>query len=134
MHLRVERKIYTTVSTISDLYINNNWFCFVLEDVIRVYPNKIKGQTAIWEGTYPVIIDYSTRFLQDMPHILLVPLFDSIRIHAGNTDKDTEGCLLVGNTIQPDTVLNSKITFEKFFPILKESLKTERCEIEIINK
>ena len=57
-----------------------------------------------------------------MPHILDVPDFDGVRIHAGNTDKDTEGCLLLGGTwAGGDFVGNSRLTFEAFFTLLKEA-------------
>ena len=57
---------------------------------------KIKGVTAIPAGTYPLILDMSTRFKKEMPHILDVEGFDGIRIHAGNSAVDTEGCILLG--------------------------------------
>jgi hypothetical protein len=74
--------------------------CITLEDVIRnLGPNgegKIPGKTGIPEGRYKVVIDFSEKFQKWMLHVLDVKFFTGIRIHSGNDDENTEGCLLVG--------------------------------------
>ena len=75
------------------------YFCDTLEPTWRDYKNgayKVKGRSAIPEGRYAVVISYSPKFKQWLPILLGVPKFEGIRIHAGNTAKDTEGCILVG--------------------------------------
>jgi hypothetical protein len=57
-------------------------------------------------------IDYSNRFKREMPHLLNVPGFDGIRIHTGNTAKDTSGCILVGRIRKPDRIEESKLAYE----------------------
>ena len=67
-----------------------------------------------------------------MPRILNIPGYDGVLIHPGNTDKDTMGCLLVGQNTVIGKVTNSKATFEKLYPILKAaSDKGERITITI---
>ncbi len=56
-----------------------------------------------------------------MPHVLNVPGFTGIRIHSGNTDKDTEGCVLVGDTHSDNFIGNSRKAFARLFPILESA-------------
>jgi hypothetical protein len=75
---------------------------YFLEDAVRevegipVEQWKIPSETAIPAGRYKVVIDMSQRFGKRMIHLLNVEGFDGVRIHAGNTSHDTEGCLICG--------------------------------------
>jgi hypothetical protein len=80
--------------TTGTLFIDGVFRCFTLEDELREV--KIKHETAIPAGTYPVEITQSARFNKALPILLNVPGFEGIRIHAGNTCEDTSGCVLVG--------------------------------------
>ena len=42
-------------------------------------------------------------------------------IHCGNTAKDTEGCILVGENKKVGLVMNSTQTFKRLYPLLKEA-------------
>ena len=87
------------------------YFCDTLEPTWRDYKNgayKVKGRSAIPEGRYAVVISYSPKFKQWLPILLGVPKFEGIRIHAGNTAKDTEGCILVGQNREVGKVLDSR--------------------------
>ena len=91
------------------------YFCDTLEPTWRDYANgayKIKGKSAIPEGRYAVVISYSPKFKQWLPILLGGPEFNrkwqGIRIHAGNTVKDTEGCILVGQNREVGKVLDSR--------------------------
>ena len=121
MLIEVKRFEFKDTHTVGKLYINNSYECFTLEDAVR-NGTKVLGKTAIPIGTYKLIIDASTRFKQDMPHILDVPNFTGVRIHAGNTSADTDGCRLLGSTwAGKDFIGNSKIAYKKFFNKLKEN-------------
>ncbi len=87
------------------------YICDTLEPTWRDYAHggrKIKGCSAIPEGRYAVVISYSPKFQQWLPILLGVPNFSGIRIHAGNTAKDTEGCILVGKNREVGKVLDSR--------------------------
>ncbi len=97
------------------------YFCDTLEPTWRDYEHgarKIKGRSAIPEGRYAVVISYSPKFKQWLPILLGVPMFKSIRIHAGNTARDTEGCILVGENKVKGMVFNSRLWLNR----LKEKI------------
>ena len=98
MELNLYRHTYNTRSDrniIGDLFIDGEFFCYTLEDERRADGVKVYGETAIPTGTYNVKVTKSNRFKRLMPLLLDVPLFKGIRIHGGNTSKDTLGCILV---------------------------------------
>lgn len=73
--------------------------CDTLEPQWRDYANgekKVKGKSAIKAGVYELILTYSVRFKRVLPILLNVEDFEGVRIHRGNTAKDTEGCILPG--------------------------------------
>ena len=93
-------------------YEVEDYFCDTLEPTWRDYKNgghKIKGHSAIPEGRYAVVISYSPKFEAWLPILLGVPMFSGIRIHAGNTAADTEGCILVGRNKLVGQVVDSRI-------------------------
>jgi hypothetical protein len=124
MNLLLIRKFFTPKSTIGHLFIDGQYESFTLEDAVHEGP-KVPGQTAIPEGTYRVIIDFSLRFNRLMPHILAVPRFDGIRIHPGNTDADTEGCILVGRIKGCDAIYESRNAFNMLFAKIQTALKAD---------
>lgn len=107
MKITVKRTFKGPEYTIGKLYIDDNYYCDTLEDTIRS-GEKIYGKTAIPAGEYKVKKTYSPRFEKKLPEILNVPGFTGVRIHAGNTAKDTEGCILLGLNRAKGAVLNSK--------------------------
>lgn len=105
MYINQKRYLFGDDFTLSRVYEDGVLMktCpYVLEDVVREVPGKpvkdwkIPRETAIPVGKYKVVIDVSQRFGKRMMRLLDVPGFEGIRIHAGNTSHDTEGCLLTG--------------------------------------
>ena len=92
-------------------------FCDTLEPPRRNLLNggkwdkrlKVKGMTAIPEGRYLMRFTYSPKFGKRLFQLMDVPLFDGIRIHSGNSVKDTQGCILVGENRVKGMVVNSRI-------------------------
>ena len=115
LEIEIRREIYTPKSTIGRLFVNGEFECFTLEDRARPQAIKIPGATCIPAGTYWLAINFSNRFQRLMPELLQVPGFAGIRIHAGNTDADTEGCILVGLRRGQDFIGGSRAAFRGLF-------------------
>lgn len=142
MELLLERKYIKPEYCIGRLYINGEFFCNTLEDTIRdINKNgtfdcgefKISGHTAIPYGTYEIQVTYSPKFKRELPLLLDVPSFTGIRIHRGNTNKDSSGCILVGENTKKGMVLNSTKYEEELTKLLKNTQsKKEKIIITII--
>lgn len=125
MRLTVQRVKAQLTCTVGKLFIDGqDSGLFTLEPAVR--DHKIPGTTAIPPGLYPVVIDFSPHFGRDLPHILNVPDFVGVRIHPGNTDVDTEGCILVGKTwFGGDFIGHSKEAFDELFPKIQSAGSVE---------
>lgn len=109
--------------TIGRLYVDGVYVCDTLEDRDRLYfgENKVYGKTAIPVGTYTITFTYSPKFSKKDPYkyvgdgylplLLDVPQFDAIRIHCGNDENDSAGCVLVGKNKVVGKVLDSRATY-----------------------
>lgn len=133
MELNVKRIARKDGYTIGRLFINNEYFCDTLEDTDRglkdtmqvneILAKKRKGVTAIPTGKYDVILTFSPRFKRVLPLLLSVKCYEGVRIHAGNTAEDTEGCLLVGENKIKGQIINSRATLERLMSVLLECEK-----------
>jgi hypothetical protein len=92
------------------------FLAYTLEDEKRLI--KVRKETRIPEGTYRIALrktggfheKYKQRFKDIHKGMLLltnVHGFEYILIHCGNTDEDTAGCILVGNSQKKNTGKNS---------------------------
>lgn len=125
----------------SILYMNGVKLCHVLEDTDRgltqdmdlkeIVMRKVHGRTAIPAGTYEVVISYSYRFKCFLPLLMSVPGYSGIRIHAGNTVADTEGCLLVGQYLSPTMVSDSRKTLDKLISTLSAIMKKDKIMLHV---
>lgn len=130
MELILRRVALMDTYTIGRLSVNGVYFCDTLEDKVRDFnkdgdllddgEQKVYGETAIPYGTYTIEISYSPRFKRMLPRLLNVRQFEGILIHAGNTAKDTHGCILVGRNTEKGKVTNSKATFDRLFTLMKD--------------
>ena len=130
--------------TIGELYVQEEdkltqtyKVCDTLEDAFRLLPKacpntpkgssceckeKVYGKTCIPNGTYTVVLSYSNRFKRILPELLNVPHFLGIRIHSGNSSKDTEGCVLLGTKSKGDWVTASRVAFNKVYKLLQAAV------------
>lgn len=122
-NLTLKRTYLLDNYTIGELYIEGEYYCDTLEDTVR--EEKIAGKTAIPYGKYEVIVNRSPRFKRDLPLLLDVPNFEGIRIHRGNTDEDTSGCILVGENKVVGKVINSTEKEEYITKLLKEAISLD---------
>jgi hypothetical protein len=106
MELYLKRDTFTETSTTGRLLIDGQFECFILEDrdrgltdtmpLAEIVATKIYGKTAIPYGRYEVDWTMSARFKVFMPILLNVKGYSGIRIHKGNSEIDSLGCLLCG--------------------------------------
>ena len=154
MRLELYRYSSQKDSTLGLLFIINDetnqkdFLCFTLEDEKRAV--KVYGETRIPEGTYKIEYrkeggyhnKYSKRFAsihRGMLEIRDVPNFTHILLHCGNSDVDTDGCLLVGNVISQNITKDgflgqSTDCYKRIYPIISDILESQKhLSIKIIN-
>jgi hypothetical protein len=154
MKLELYRFSSQNESTLGILYLVNDgtnqkdFLCFTLEDEKRAV--KVYGETRIPQGTYKIEYrkegGYHNKYTKRFPSIhrgMLevrdVPNFTHILLHCGNTDNDTDGCLLVGNVISQNITKDgflgqSTDCYKRIYPILADILdKQKQLSIKIIN-
>lgn len=96
MKMFLNRDIFNEKETLGKLKIvsddgNELYECYTLEDKRGDYG---KG-CCISPATYRVLMTFSQKFQKMLP-LIVVKNRSGIRIHAGNTESDTTGCILVG--------------------------------------
>lgn len=141
LELFQKRTWMTDLSTISTLTVDNVPECYILEDPVREPGVKIAGKTAIPPGRYNVELTFSPKFKRVLPLVWNIELddgrklvrsadglvtFEGIRIHPGDTPEHTEGCLLTGNLLAPNRVLESVLAFDRLFVKLAVAAKTKK--------
>jgi hypothetical protein len=138
MKLKLQRNTLGTEATIGNLFIDGTYYCNTLEDTDRKLEEnpdaKIDGQTAIPRGTYRVLVTYSPHFDRELPLLQDVPGYAGVRIHPGNSDADTEGCILVGkSTGLADWISNSVAAFNPLHGMIQSAIDSgDEVWIEII--
>lgn len=114
---------------------------YTCEDQRQV--QKIMKETRIWAGRYKLVLnkvvtdktkEYQKKFPWFKYHIMVenVKDFAGIYIHIGNNEKNTDGCILLGDTLHnlsiPAIAKGNPLTestdaferfYKKYFPILE---------------
>ncbi|MEN5379071.1 DUF5675 family protein [Sphingobacterium kitahiroshimense] len=145
--LQVLRKQQGKNSTLSEIYLNNQFICYGLEDIPR--PKKIAGSTSIPVGIYPLGFNkdggmngnYYDRFPKlhrGMIEIKSIPGFSYVYIHIGNTHKETAGCLLVGTGYllekEDYRLVQSVTAYKKLYGMLVEMMEKGEVFIEVTSE
>lgn len=134
LKLKVVRKHFNEECTIGEFHVNDKFFGYSLEDCYRDLggdcSKKVYGATCIPYGTYKVTVSQSIHFGGKLlPEIHNVLCFEGIRIHGGNTAKDTLGCILVGEMTDFTTRISKcSILLNQLIEMIQNS---SECEIEI---
>jgi lysozyme len=119
MELKLVRDACGAECTLGKLFVDGEFDCYTVEDVVRLDGIKVAGKTAIPAGRYRVVVTRSPRFGRDLPLLENVPDFEGVRIHPGNSAEDTEGCIIPGRVRTTRGVGQSRLAFEKLFTVLK---------------
>lgn len=142
MQLSLQRRNHNDEATVGTLFVDGCMVCHTLEDQPQAN-GKVYGETRIPAGTYNIIPRHHGRFYNSYnarwghPFVLElvgVPGFTDILIHTGNTDDHTEGCILVGLSLNGFTIGKSRDAYVKLFNMVKEAVQSHNCTITIYDE
>ena len=136
--IRFNKGTDSTNGILFDITNERKFLCYTLEDESR--EEKVYGETCIPEGEYCINFraeggyhaKYSKRFADihtGMLEVCDVPNFKYILIHCGNTDEDTAGCLLVGdsqenNNVKEDGFIGrSTLAYMRIYPDIAKAIE-----------
>ena len=114
--ITLRRTEYQLERTFGNFLLNNNPVCLSLEDTVRADAagrGKVPGRTAIPAGRYKVNLTHSARLIKMYFEIMEVPNFTGVRIHGGNTEKDTDACPLTGTKRIDNSVIGSQTALKE---------------------
>lgn len=134
--VRMIRKYNNDRYCISHLYDGESgeYICDAIEDTVRdanhngIFDGeekKINGETAIPCGRYYVSFRKTGLAIGlkaqngRIPYIHDVPHFTHIRIHNGETEKNSEGCIILGSNKEKGKVLESETVCLNFYNRMK---------------
>jgi hypothetical protein len=82
------REKRTETAILGSLYLNGAFICYTLENSVKAIP----------AGLYSIENSKSPKFGRELPLLFSskVPSSRGVRIHSGNTYKDSAACVLVG--------------------------------------
>ncbi len=120
MNFILTRKSSSAYGILGELRAEDDSFvCCTLE---HAYPELGGFSPKTAPGTYTCVrhpprrLHYETFELTNVPPFQTVKV-DEILIHIGNYNKDSEGCILLGEMFGTGCILESRAAFEKFMDI-----------------
>ncbi len=126
MRIEINRDIELEKRTGGVVSVDGKFFGYSCEDDVREVPGmdvsvwKKEGITAIPRGTYEIVLEDSPKYGPGCPTVKDVPGFKYIRIHSGNTEADTKGCILIGYKRNEDgTIYESRPAIAKLKSIIQ---------------
>lgn len=147
MRINQERIFSDDESSISIAFVNDRFVCFFVEDERREL--KVPKETRIPEGSYQIKLrtvgGFHNRYSERFPEIHMgmlclqdVPGFEHILIHCGNTEKNTDGCLLTNTGVLalPGSVVgqSSVVAYKRLYELVIEAAAHERLWIDIVDR
>lgn len=124
MELLLTRDVFADTYTLGVLLVDGKDFGYVCEDedrgldatdpLVKIEAMKVPGETAIPVGRYRIRTTWSNKYGRMMPLVWDVPGFRGIRVHSGNTEAHTKGCICpgLGRDIGAGTTSKSKAATE----------------------
>lgn len=149
MEITVRRYSDNGESTLGLLFVDKKFECYTIEDTKRDV--KVVGETRIPQGNYEIKLrdeggmtkKYASKF-PILHHGMLwlqnVPNFKYVYIHIGNDAGNSEGCILVGNTANNNSLKNGFIgestpAYKNLYKKILEALgKNEKVVISVIDE
>jgi hypothetical protein len=123
MQMIVQRGPRSATAILGDLSIAGGHVCYTLE----------RPGVEIPAGTYPVTLYFSPHFGRLMPLLEGVPGRSYIEIHFGNYPRQSDGCILVGESqnVAAGDVLQSDAAFAALFPLIEQTVYAGNCSITV---
>ncbi len=123
MNLLLKRDTYGFYGVFGKLYDSlGNFLGVTLEHPYPMETCPATWQPKVAPGIYtclkhpPNRLPYETWELQNVPEFEGQPVTD-ILIHKGNYASDSEGCIILANSLGAGCVLDSKFAFDKFMTL-----------------
>lgn len=115
MDLYLERNLFKEDGIYGGLYtLDRTFVCYTLEHSYDLKPKVPEGEYECVRGMH-----YLGSGPLETFEVSEVPGHTGILFHPGNTEKDSEGCILLGMQYRPGMILRSKVAFQAFMALQK---------------
>lgn len=123
--LTLMRVAMTPRVTLGVLILNGLPICVTLEGP---WKRNAKNESCIPTGVYRCVPHSGTKY-KNVWRLQNVAGRDAILIHAGNSTKDTEGCILVGSEFSGEMILRSQLALDKLRAMLPKNFTLTIMEV-----